>query len=386
MIGKLKEKKKVWLLIKAFLGIEGLVLLLFGLNVIFNDYTSFLVFHVQVWRLLLSTGTVSSMIIYALPIAITAIGAAYNENVGVINIGLEGIMLWGAWAGIYFTFITGNPWAGVFASIVFGLLNALIHAVWTITFKSEQIVTGVAINLFATGMTDVLTTLVWNPGRSPPLESDVAFKKINFYDSKIFGEFLSKIRFTNFIDKPGGKIFKYIPDPIDVLSGQTILFYLGILIIPIAHIFLFKTKWGLRMRVIGEHPQTAATAGIPVKKYQFIAVLISGGLAGLGGAILSVGIGTSFTVSIVQGRGFTALAAMIFGNWTVLGAVAATLFFGFFYALSIRMGVGFIYNFEVPNEFLQMMPYIVAIMALSGFIGKSRPPKAIGKPYDVSDE
>lgn len=379
----LKGKKKTQLLIKVLMAMEGLVLVLYIFNLMFYGYTDIFLFHFEAWGRLLATSTFRTMLVWGIPIGITAVGAAYNENAGVINIGLEGIMLWGAFAGVYFTYISGNPWIGVLGAMLVGFFNALLHAIFTITFKAEQIVTGVAINLFAIGMTDVITSLVWQPGRSDEV---LSLPDLNLYNIPILGDILGFIRLASYKKIPIiGDILKFIPDPIDALIGHSILFYLILIIIPIAHLFLFRTKWGLRIRVIGEHPQAAATAGIPVKKYQYMAVIISGILAALGGALLTIGNIPFFNSGIVGGRGFTALAAMIFGKWTVFGAVGAAIFFGYFYSISIKVGVG-ISNFKVPNQFLQMIPFIIAIAALSGFIGRARPPKAIGRPYDPSED
>jgi simple sugar transport system permease protein len=372
-----------WFLIGVSM-LESIVLFLYIVNLLFLGYTDPLYFHVQVWQRFLSTNTWRLMLTFAMPLALTAVGATFNERVGVINIGLEGIMIWGAFAGVYITFVTGNPWIGVLGAALFGLINALLHAVLTITFKAEQIVTGVAINLLAAGMTEVLTTLIWNPGRSDQITN---LAKWAIYDIPGLGTIFGYIRLKNYFDVPVlGTILRYIPDPIDALSGHSGLFYVAIVLIILAQILLFKTSIGLRFRVIGEHPQTAATAGIPVRRYQYYAVLISGLFAGLGGGIISIGMNSSFTSGMIGGRGFIALAAMIFGKWTVIGSVLAAMFFAYFYAIAIRVSGGAVQNFNVPPQFLQMMPFIVSIIALAGFIGKARPPKAIGKPYSEEED
>ena len=382
---KFLEKRPVlrWIVIGITM-LEGIVLFLYIMNLLFVGYTSPLLFHLQVWQRFLSTNTWRLMLTFAMPLALTAVGATFNERVGVINIGLEGIMVWGAFAGVYFTYVTGNPWIGVLGAALFGLINALLHAVLTITFKAEQIVTGVAINLLAAGMTEVLTSLIWNPGRSDQVTSLATWV---FYDIPVLGTALGWIRLKNYFDVPVlGAILRYIPDPIDALSGHSGLFYVAIVLMILAQILLFKTSIGLRFRVIGEHPQTAATAGIPVRRYQYYAVLISGFFSGLGGGIISIGMNSSFTSGMIGGRGFIALAAMIFGKWTIIGSILAAMFFAYFYAIAIRVTGGAVQNFNVPPQFLQMMPFIVSIIALAGFIGKARPPKAIGKPYSEEEE
>lgn len=323
------------------------------------------VFHTNVWGVLLKTSTFHAMIGLSAPLILTSVGASFNERAGIINIGLEGIMLWGAWAGVFASFITGSPWIGVLMAIFFGFLNGLLHAVLTITFKAEQIVTGVAINLLAAGITSVLTALVWGTRYSPIVEKipTLSVAGIPFFDT----------------------IFNAIPI-ISILDNHNALIYITwILIIPLSHILLFRTTFGLRLRVIGEHPQTAATAGVPVRQYQYIAVILSGALGGLGGATLTIGLTAQFLENVVGGRGFIALAAMIFGKWTILGSVFGSLIFSYFLSLQIKLGIQ-VPDFFVPDPFIQMIPYLITIFTLAGYIGNARPPKAIGRPYDPTEE
>ncbi len=374
---------KTRLIVKVLIGLEMVALFLYVLNGIFYDFGNILTFHRRVWLNLLSTITVKQTIIWSMPIILTAIGAAYNERSGVINIGLEGIMIWGAWSAVFFTSITGNPWLGVLGAIFVGFLVALLHAVFTITFKAEQIITGVAINLLALGLTGMLTTLIWQPGRSNPVGR---LDPIDFYSIPVLGNILGFIRFRNYFQVPViGTILKYIPDPIDAFSGHTGLVYIGIIIIPLAHFFLFHTTIGLRIRVIGEHPQAAATAGIPVRKYQYFAVILSGILSSLGGAMISLRLGL-FADNMIKGQGFIALVAMIFGKWTVIGSVFASLLFGYFIYISIVLPISGTLSNKVPPPIINMIPYVIAIVALAGYIGRARPPKAVGKPYDPSEE
>ena len=285
----LGKKSKIFL--RVLLWMEILVIGLYVLNIIFSyfitdafDIQNIFIFHIEVWTILLDTSTFNAMLRLSMPIALTAMGATFNERVGNINIGLEGIMLWGAWAAVYFSYTTGNAWAGVFAAMMFGILISLIHAILTITFKAEQIVTGVAINLLALGLTNVLTLVIWETQYSPLVDT---IPKFNFFTIPILGDILQFLSFSQYSNFPVvGIIFDTIPDPIKILNNHNIMIYIGILLIPILHILLFKTNIGLRFRVIGEHPQTAATAGINVIKYQYAAVLISGALAGLGGSFL----------------------------------------------------------------------------------------------------
>jgi len=200
------------------------------------------------------------------------------------------------------------------------------------------------------------------------------------------GDIIQFLSFSQYSNIPIiGVIFDTLPDPIKILNNHNIMIYIGLLLIPLLHILLFKTNIGLRFRVIGEHPQTAATAGINVIKYQYAAVLISGALAGLGGSILSIGLASQFIQNASAGKGFIALAAMIFGKWTIFGSVLGSVIFGYFFSLQIKFDI-LLRNFYVPNPFIQMIPYLVTILALTGFIGKARPPKHIGKPYDPTED
>ena len=384
----LGRKTKIFL--RVLLWMEILVIGLYLLNIIFSYFItgSFeiqnpFIFHYDVWIILLDTSTFNAMLRLSMPIALTAMGASFNERVGNINIGLEGIMLWGAWAAVYFSYTTGNAWAGVIAAMFFGILIALIHAVLTITLKAEQIVTGVAINLLALGLTNVLTLVIWETQYSPIVET---IPKFNFFTIPILGDIIQFLSFSQYSNIPIiGVIFDTLPDPIKILNNHNIMIYIGLLLIPLLHILLFKTNIGLRFRVIGEHPQTAATAGINVIKYQYAAVLISGALAGLGGSILSIGLASQFIQNASAGKGFIALAAMIFGKWTIFGSVLGSVIFGYFFSLQIKFDI-LLRNFYVPNPFIQMIPYLVTILALTGFIGKARPPKHIGKPYDPTED
>jgi simple sugar transport system permease protein len=327
------------------------------------------------WKLLISTDMVNLTISISMPILVTAIGATFNERAGVINIGLEGIMIWGAWAAIYFTDVTGNMWLGLLGALLFGFLISLLHAVFTITFKAEQIVTGVAVNLLALAMTEVLSQLHWESLEA--WDIDKSFDSIDLLDIPVLGVVFKYLSLETYIDDP-------LFDPVQVLNNHNILVYFGLLLIPFCHILLFHTPFGLRIRVIGEHPQAAATAGISVKRYQYIAVIISGILSGFGGAILGFQVAL-FNSDMTGGRGFTALAAMIFGKWTVLGSAFAALFFGYFFSLQLKLQT-VIRGIGIPVPILQMFPPVVAIMTLAGFIGRARPPKAIGQAYDPTEE
>ena len=446
------SKKLLKSIMTVLIAAEGFVLVLYFANALFRGILiDPLVYHDEMWALMLSTKVYKLMITFSIPIMLAGMGGTFNERAGVINIGLEGIMIFGAWFAVYFTYVTGDPYMGVIGAVVAGVVVSFLHAMLTITFKAEQIVTGVAINLLALGITEIFTEVVWgNPGRSDPVKK---LKLVNLYDLPVIGSisddysdfvlailfaiilavmmflflFVSKygklirnagstdnpsitetksvvyivmgylvalivatfiimpekLRFREYFDVPViGKILQYVPDPIEGLSGHNELVYVGLLLVPICHIVLFKTSLGLRIRIMGEHPGAAATAGISVRKYQYIAVLISGSLAALGGAIMSIGFTSSYSTNMIGGRGFTALAAMIFGAWYIYGTAFAALFFGFFYSLSVKLDVGAVDGFSLPNPFLQMIPFIVAILALAGAVKGARPPEAIGEAFD----
>lgn len=375
-VSKQKEKSTNFgllitkLVILFLIAVEILILFLYGLVTLSGVSTDIIEFHVKVLNVMVSPVTIKASIVAAFPIIMGAMGGAFNERAGIINIGLEGIMLTSAFGSVYFTYVTGNPYMGVFGGLLFGFLTALLHAVLTITFKAEQVVTGVGINLLALGLTDFFTDFVWSALQSTQVNK---LPLLNLKDLAT----LAHIPLQDLFNIPFlGNIFQ-------ILATQSILLFIGLLLIPICHIVLFKTPFGLRLRVIGEEPSAAATAGISVKKYQYIAVLISGLLTSIGGVYLAIGDSAYFKSGMTGGRGYTALAAMIFGKWTISGGVLSGLFFGYFYALSINLNA--VNYFSSVYKILQMIPYIIAIMVLAGAIGLARPPKSIGKPYDPQD-
>jgi len=388
MLHRLWENRAIRMIIRVLIFIEFIIFTLYIVNSIFfyqasGQFIRPQRFHQWVWEVILQTFTFKQMILASMPIMLTAIGAAFNERVGVINIGLEGIMVWGAFSAVYVTFITGNPWLGALAAVFMGAVIGLLHAIMTITFKAEQIVTGVAINLLALGMTQVLTVQIWKQQFTPTVTK---MQPVQIFNIPVLGSILRLLSFQTYYNVPLiGPILKKLPDIIVAFDNLHGLIYVGLLLIPICHIVLFKTSIGLRFRVIGEHPQAAATAGINVRKYQYIAVIISGALSGLGGAVLSIGNNHLYKQGIVGGRGFIALAAMIFGKWTVIGSVFASMLFGYFFSLQINLAIN-VPAFYIPPPFVNMIPYVVAILALAGFIGKARPPKNIGKPYDPTED
>lgn len=278
---------------------------------------------------------IKQTIILAPPVLITAVGACLCELSGVVNIGLEGMMLSGAFAAAVTNIYTGNPYLGIVVGIIVGGLVSLIHAVISIHLKGNQIVSGVAINLFAVSTTSFLIKALFKAAGSSPSANSTA-------------------------------------DKVYVLIG---IYALAIL----TYYFVYRTVFGLRLRTVGEHPLAADTVGINVYKYRYYGVILSGMFAGLGGAYMSVVVLQQFINNMSAGRGYMALAAMIFGKWNPLGAMLASLLFAFGQAFSDYAKAS---SLPVPQQFLATIPYILTLVVLVGFVGKSRAPKASGKPYE----
>ncbi len=287
----------------------------------------------------------------ATPLILTALGGLFSERSGVINIALEGILLTGAFASIVATFYTGDPWVGAFAGILAGMLVSLIHAIVSIVFKADQIVSGVAINLLAMGATQFLTWIIWGSSANSPPVAGMAHWTL---------------------PESWGALARGVNA---VIGHYPPLVYVALAAVFVSHLVLWRTPFGLRLRATGEHPEAVETLGVNVRKMRFAGVLLSGALAGLGGAFLALNT-HQFVKNMSAGRGYIALAAMIFGKWNPLGALAACLLFG--YAEAVQMGLQ---GRGVPTQFVQMIPYVLTMVALVGVIGRTRPPAASGKPY-----
>ncbi len=286
----------------------------------------------------------------ATPLIFTSLGGIFAERSGVINIGLEGMMLIGAFTGMLTSYFTGQPWLGLIGALIAGALMGLVHAVAAVTYKVNQVVSGTAINIFAVGVTVFLLRWIFDVAGTSPSVSRIPVVTI--------------------------PLVNRIPVIGQIVGTHNIMVYLALVLVVIVHIFLFKTVWGLRLRSVGEHPKAADTVGIDVFLTRYLAVITSGALAGLGGAYLSIAHLSRFGDQMTAGRGFIALAAMIFGKWTPFGALGASLLFGFANAVQMRLQ-----ELGIPSQFVQMVPYILTMIALAGFIGRATPPKAIGKPY-----
>jgi simple sugar transport system permease protein len=274
------------------------------------------------------------------PLILAALGGMFSERAGVINIALEGMMLAGAFTAAAVTHTSGSPWIGLVACLITGAAIAWVHAVATIRFRADQVVTGTAINILMIGIPGFLSgALFLSSGSTPQI--------------------------------PKEHLIPWTP------------IVLAFAAVPATWYVMYRTPFGLRLRAVGENPEAADAAGVRVARIRYTGVLLSGMLAALGGAYLSIGQSSLFTRNMTSGRGFIALAALIFGKWRPVQTMLACLFFGLTEAITIQMqGVVKLPSGEdIPVQFIQMVPYVLTIVVLAGFIGHSRPPRALGRPY-----
>ena len=287
---------------------------------------------------LFNAGLIFSTIRLAAPLILAAMGGLYSERSGVINIALEGLMLAGAFTAATVTHFAGSPWVGLGAAILAGAVVASVHAIACIRFRADQVVSGTAINILFLSV--------------PALMSGALFAS-------------------------SGSTAQIPKENLLPLAPVVIAFA----IVPITWFVLNRTAFGLRLRAVGENPEAADTAGVNVAKMRYAAVILSGVLAAIGGAYLSIGQSSLFTRNMTAGRGFIALAALIFGKWRPVQTMLACLLFGFAEAVAIQMqGVA-----KIPVQFIQIIPYVLTIVILAGLIGASRAPKALGVPYQKGD-
>ncbi|MFV0498720.1 MAG: ABC transporter permease [Bacilli bacterium] len=286
-------------------------------------------------------------LMYSTPIIIAALGGLFSERSGIVNIALEGIMLVGAFAAAsaQVTIASGNPWISIMVAIFAGVMFSILHAIASVNFKADQVISGTALNIVSGGLTVYLTILIFGETKTPPF--GVTFSKINL-------PFIGKTYPTIFI---------------------------ALILVVLAYIILKYTRFGLRLKSCGEYPQASESAGISVYFYRYVGIIISGGLAGLAGGIMILTQDTRFSMTAIHGMGFIALAALIFGNWSAKGILFASIFFGFttilnVYSKSINALQG------IDQEVFQMIPYVFTILALLVTSGKSRGPKASGEIYD----
>jgi ABC-type uncharacterized transport system permease subunit len=303
---------------------------------------------------ILTAGVLASTLRFATPLAFAAIGGIFSERSGVVNIGLEGMMLTGAFFGIWGSVWSGSWLVGLLMAMLFGGLLALIHAFFSIHLRADQIVSGFAVNFLALGLTGYLYSSIY-PGGIHENVSRVPNIDLDFLSAiPAIGDFLE-----------------------GVFGHLNLLVWLMFLIVILAYVVLFKTPIGLRIRSVGEHPKAADTVGISVYGVRYAAVITSGILAALGGAFLSIGFVGSFAENMTSGRGFIALAAVIFGKWRPGWAFAACLLFGFGFALAIPLQR----EAGISENLISTLPYVLTLVALVGLIGRSIPPAAVGRPY-----
>ena len=311
--------------------------------------------------------TLAATVRLTTPLLLACLAGLYSERSGVFDIGLEGKMLAGAFGAATVSVITGSVWLGLLAGIGVSMVMALLHAVASITLRGNQIISGVAINFLAQGLTAVLG-LAWfhQGGRTPPLPDGGRFVGIIW-------PWADQIRSVPII----GPLYAVL------LSGQNIIVYAAFLAVPITYWVLYRTRFGLRLRAVGENPKAVDTAGISVTLLRYRALMITGLLCGIAGAYFSIAQGNGFINNMTAGKGFIALAALIFAKWRPVPAMFACLLFGFLDALQIRLqGATLIgTNWQIPVQFIQALPYILTCILLAGFIGKAIGPKAGGVPY-----
>jgi general nucleoside transport system permease protein len=315
----------------------------------------------------------------ATPLLLACLAGLYSERSGVFDIGLEGKMLVAAMCAGAVAFYTGNAWVGALAGIAGSLVFALIHGVTSITFRGNQLIAGVALNFLASGMTVLVAQYLFGQGgRTPPLEGVARFNPITLP----FADYLGSIELRGgFISNLlTGRYFAQFYH--EVISGHSILVYAAFAIVALTWWVLYRTRYGLRLRAVGENPAAVDTAGVSVKGLRFSAVMITGVLCGLAGAYMATALQAGFGKEMTAGRGYIALAALIFAKWRPVQAMWACLLFGFFQALALRPDVvERVVQVKVPVPFLDALPYILTVIVLAGFIGKAIPPRAGGEPY-----
>jgi simple sugar transport system permease protein len=300
-------------------------------------------------------GLLRVMVVRAVPLTLGALSGILCERSGVVNIGIEGMMLTAAFVSTVFASLSHNLWIGMLSGILAGGLMGLIHAVLSIKYKINQIISGTVINIFATGITSYLSS-----------------------------KFLQKTSYQ-FLNEPG--MFPQVEIPLlskipfigPILFHHNIYVYAMIILVLVLTFMLFKTRWGLRVRAVGEHPKAADTLGINVFKTRYMAVILGGMMAGFAGTYFTLGSSGRFDEVLTAGRGFIGLAAMIFGNYNPIGSMGAGLLFGFFDSLSVKASL---LQVPLPSEFLGMVPYLATIVVLAGVVGKGHIPAADGEPYE----
>ncbi|MBV9218253.1 MAG: ABC transporter permease [Methylobacteriaceae bacterium] len=308
----------------------------------------------------------ASSIRLAVPLLLACLAGLWSERGGIVDISLEGKMLGAAFAAAVIAYLTGNAWAGLLGGIAASVVLALVHGFASIDQRGNQIVSGTAINLVAVGLTSLLGNAWFGQGgRTPALEGAGRFESLVW---------------------PGADALRPVPiiGPIyaDIISGHDIITYIAFAVVPLTWFVLHKTRFGLRLRAVGENPAAVDTAGISVRRLRYAGVAICGVLCGFAGTYLAVAQSAGFIPQMTAGQGFIALAALVFAKWRPTPALATCLLFGFLNAAAIRLqgvsvpGIG-----EVPVQAIQALPYLLTVILLAGFIGRAIPPRASGIPY-----
>lgn len=305
---------------------------------------------------------VSNALLYSTPLIFTALGGVFSERSGIVNVGLEGIMVVGAFSSVVFNLTFAGqlgdltPWLAILFGGVCGLLYASIHAVATVNLRADHIISGTVLNLIAPSLAIFLTRILFQ-GKG---QTDYIRTKFGKFDFPVLAD-IPVI----------GPIF---------FSKTSLLAYVGIVLAFVVWYVIFKTRFGLRLRSVGENPQAADTLGINVFLMRYAGVLLSGFFGGLGGAAYTHTISENFAISTIAGQGFMAMAAMIFGKWNPIGAMLAAIFFGLAQSLAV-IGSSIPYIQDIPPVYLQIAPYVITIIVLIGFVGKSKAPEAVGTTY-----
>jgi simple sugar transport system permease protein len=296
---------------------------------------------------------IASMLINATPLTYAAIGGLFSERSGVVNIGLEGMMLTGAFFGIWGSDVTGSWALGLLIAIVAGGVVALVYAFFAIQLRTDQIIGGTAINFLALGVTGYLFVDIYGTVGTPALRGAQQIPDVTIaHGSSFFAQAFGQLN---------------------------LMIWLSFVVLALTYVLVFKTPAGLRIRSVGEHPRAADAVGISVYKTRYAAVVLSGMLSAMGGAYLSIGFVHSFNENMTEGRGFIALAALIFGRWRPVGAFGAALLFGFSSALAQRLGT--VPGWSGYAVLFQALPYVLTLVAVAGVIGRSIPPAAVGRPF-----
>lgn len=295
-------------------------------------------------------------LMYSTPLIFTAMGGLISENSGVVNIGLEGMMTLGAFVGAAVSVATGNPWIGFMAAGFAGMALASFHAIASLFFRADQVISGIAMNFLGAGIS-VFACKIFFEGTTMtppiPMEQKMPRPLNNLFESNGF---------------------------LDLVFNQYATVYIAVGLVLVLWFFLYQTPWGLRVRAVGEHPKAASTLGVHVIRLRFLCVMCSGFFAAIGGAALSIAVVSNFRPTLISGQGFIALAAVIFGQWKPWRTMGACLLFGLAQALVVFIGGQ--EGVKISSQLLSMLPYVLTLLILVGFVGKTRSPAANGVPYE----